>query len=122
MQQGRSYLVHIHIDEETQRIVASAKVERYLQPANRNDYHRGQEVEIIIQQKTPLGFKVIADNRCPGLIYDDQIFEDEPHAGDVLSASPTLTIPHLKNFKNASVLARRRSNAPWALSTKTEWL
>ena len=87
MQQGRSYLVHIHIDEETQRIVASAKVERYLQPANRNDYHRGQEVEIIIQQKTPLGFKVIADNRCPGLIYDDQIFEDEPHAGDVLSAT-----------------------------------
>ena len=64
VQQGRSYLVHIHIDEETQRIVASAKVERYLQPANRNDYHRGQEVEIIIQQKTPLGFKVIADNRC----------------------------------------------------------
>lgn len=87
MQQGRSYLVHIHIDEETQRIVASAKVERYLQPANRNDYHRGQEVEIIIQQKTPLGFKVIADNRCPGLIYDDQIFENEPHAGDVLSAT-----------------------------------
>ena len=34
-----------------------------------------------------LRIKVIADNRCPGLIYDDQIFEDEPHAGDVLSAT-----------------------------------
>ena len=87
MQQGRSYLVHIHIDSETQRIVASAKVERYLQPAMRSDYHRGQEVEIVVQQKTPLGFKVIADNRCAGLIYDDQIFEQEPHAGDVLTAT-----------------------------------
>lgn len=87
MQQGRSYLVHIHIDQETQRIVASAKVERYLQPAHHSDYHRGQEVEIIVQQKTPLGFKVIADNRCAGLIYDNQIFDTEPHAGDVLTAT-----------------------------------
>lgn len=87
MRQGRRYLVHIHIDDETQRIVASAKIERYLQPAHHNDYHRGQEVEVIVQQKTPLGFKVIADNRCAGLIYDNQIFEAEPHAGDVLSAT-----------------------------------
>lgn len=87
MQQGRSYLVHIHIDQETQRIVASAKVERYLQPASPTQYHKGQEVEIVVQQKTPLGFKVIADNSCAGLIYDDQIFEQEPHAGDVLSAT-----------------------------------
>lgn len=88
MMQGRSYLVHIHIDEETQRIVASAKVERYLQPATPVDYHRGQELEVIVQQKTPLGFKVIADNRCAGLIYDDQIFQvDPPHAGDVLTAT-----------------------------------
>lgn len=87
MQQGRSYLVYIYIDEETQRIVATAKVERHLQPARTSDYHRGQEVEIMVQQKTPLGFKVIADNRCAGLIYDNQIFEAEPHAGDVLSAT-----------------------------------
>lgn len=53
MQQGRSYLVHVHIDPETQRIVASAKVERYLQPARPTDYHRGQEVEVIVQQKHP---------------------------------------------------------------------
>lgn len=88
MQQGRSYLVHIHIDDQTQRIVASAKVERYLQPATPLEYHRGQELEAIVQQKTPLGFKVIADNRCAGLLYDDQIFQSEPpHAGDVLNVT-----------------------------------
>jgi len=30
MQVGRSYVVHAHVDEESYRIVASAKVERYL--------------------------------------------------------------------------------------------
>lgn len=87
MEQGRSYLVHIHIDEDTQRIVGSAKVERYLQPATPSQYHRGQELEVIVQQKTPLGFKVIADNRCAGMIYDNQIFEAEPHAGEVRTAT-----------------------------------
>lgn len=94
MIQGRGYLVHIHIDEETQRIVASAKVERYLQPAKPSLYHRGQELEVIVQQKTPLGFKVIADNRCQGMIYDDQIFEaEQPHAGDVLTATVVTVRP-----------------------------
>lgn len=87
MEQGRSYLVHVHIDPESQRIVGSAKVERYLMPATPARYHRGMEVEIIVQQRTPLGFKVIADNCCGGLVYHDQIFEAEPHAGDVLSAT-----------------------------------
>lgn len=87
MQKGRHYLVYIHVDEESQRIVATAKVERYLEPATEDEYHRGQEAEIIIQQKTPLGFKVIVDNRHAGLIYDDQIFEAEPHAGDVYTAT-----------------------------------
>ena len=93
MEQGRSYLVHVHIDNETQRIVASAKVERYMKQATPELYHRGQEVEVIVQQKTPLGFKVIVDNRYPGLIYDDQIFDAEPHAGDVLTATVVTVRP-----------------------------
>lgn len=92
MQQGRSYLVHVHIDPETHRIMASAKVERYLEAASEERYRRGQEVEIIVQQKTPLGFKVVADNRCPGLIYDNQIFRPL-HAGDRLSATITTVRP-----------------------------
>ncbi|MBR4935622.1 MAG: GntR family transcriptional regulator, partial [Bacteroidaceae bacterium] len=62
MEQGRSYLVHIHIDEETHRIVASAKVERYLQEPARKEYYRGRDVEVLLWHKTPLGFKVIVDN------------------------------------------------------------
>lgn len=92
MQQGDSYLVHVHIDPETSRIVASAKVERYLLPATPDRYARGQEVEILIQHKTPLGFKVIADNRCAGLIYDNQIFRPlragERHTATITAVRP----------------------------------
>ena len=87
MVQDRSYLVYIHVDPETQRLVGTAKVERYLKRATPDRYHRGQEVEIIIQQKTPLGFRCIVDNRCGGHLYDNQIFDTVPHTGDVLTAT-----------------------------------
>ena len=87
MVQDRSYLVYIHVDPETQRLVGTAKVERYLKRATPDRYHRGQEVEIIVQQKTPLGFRCIVDNRCGGHLYDNQIFDTVPHTGDVLTAT-----------------------------------
>lgn len=84
MEQGRSYVVHVHVDEESGRIVGSAKVERWLWAAPAAKYYRGREVEMLVQHKTPLGFKVIVDNAHPGLVYDDQIFGVAPRTGDVL--------------------------------------
>lgn len=80
MQQGNSYIVHVHIDEDSYRIMASGKVERYFSeepPA----YIPGEEVDLLIWQKTELGFKVIIDNKYPGLVYKDQVFKDI-HTGD----------------------------------------
>ena len=59
---GNSYIVHIHIDEESYRIVASAKIERYLNEDHPH-YKHGDEVDLLIWQKTDLGFKVIIDNQ-----------------------------------------------------------
>jgi predicted RNA-binding protein (virulence factor B family) len=73
MQKGRHYIIHAHLDDESYRIMASAKVERYLSkemPA----YKPGQEVPVMIWQKTDLGYKVIVDNRFSGLIYQNEIF------------------------------------------------
>ena len=84
MQKGRSYLVHVHLDPETFRIMASAKVERYLSkewPL----YHGGDEVDALVWQKTDLGFKVIVDNQFAGLLFDDEIFR-QLHSGDRLRA------------------------------------
>ena len=73
MQKDRSYLVHVHLDPETYRIMASAKVERYLS-TDYPPYHGGDEVELLIWQKTDLGFKAIVDNKYAGLLFDDEIF------------------------------------------------
>lgn len=82
MEVGKSYIVHVHVDEESYRVMASAKVDRYLKPG---DYVAGQEVDILVWQKTDLGFKVIINNQSAGLIYEDQIFQPV-HTGDRLKA------------------------------------
>lgn len=75
MAKGQSYIVHIHMDEDSSRIMASAKVERYLDHGIA-PYRRGDEVDILVWQKTDLGFKVIVDNQWGGLLYDSQVFCD----------------------------------------------
>ena len=84
MQKGKSYLVHLHIDPETYRIMASAKVERYL-CTDFPPYHGGDEVDILVWQKTDLGFKAIVDNRFSGMLFDAEIFR-QLHSGDRLKA------------------------------------
>lgn len=74
MQVGRPYVIHAHLDEESYRIVASAKVDRYLSKEIA-DYQPGDEVNILIWQKTDLGFKAIIENQFSGLLYDGEIFQ-----------------------------------------------
>lgn len=75
MQKGNSYIVHVHLDEDSYRIVASAKIEKYLSK-DFPDYKSGDEVDIMIWQKTDLGFKVIVDNKFAGLIFKNEVFTD----------------------------------------------
>lgn len=73
MQVGRKYMIHAHLDDESYRIVASAKVERYLSK-EKPEYSAGDEVDILVWQKTDLGFKAIIDNKYSGLLYENEIF------------------------------------------------
>lgn len=73
MQKGQSYIVHVHLDEESYRIVASAKIERFFSD-DFPPYQVGDEVDILVWQKTDLGLKAIVDNRFSGLLYDNQMF------------------------------------------------
>ena len=74
MQKGHRYVVHAHVDEDSYRIMASAKVERYLSK-DFPEYQPGEEVEVMVWQKTDLGYKVIVDNRFGGLVYRKEIFK-----------------------------------------------
>lgn len=73
MQQGRRYVVHVHLDEESYRIVASSKVERYFSD-ERPEYEPGEEVEILVYQSTDLGYKAIVDGKFSGLLYRNEVF------------------------------------------------
>lgn len=65
-------------------LVASAKVDRYLSK-EKAEYQPGEEVNILIWQKTDLGFKAIIENKFGGLLYDSEIFQPL-HTGMVLKA------------------------------------
>lgn len=84
MQVGKKYVIHAHLDDESYRIVASAKVDRYLSK-EAAPYQAGDEVDILIWQKTDLGFKAIIENMYSGLLYDSEIFQSL-HTGDRVKA------------------------------------
>ena len=84
MQVGKKYMIHAHLDEESYRIMASAKVERYLSKEVPL-YEVGQEVDVLIWQKTDLGFKAIVENSYSGLLYESEIFQSL-HAGMKIKA------------------------------------
>jgi yitL protein len=84
MEVGESYIVFVDIDEETGRLMATAKIDKHLRPAREHYYHRGEEVDLLVWQRTELGLKVIVDNCHAGLVYNDQLFAPEPKTGDRL--------------------------------------
>ncbi len=73
MEKGQSYIVYVYVDEQTFRIAATAKIDKFLSK-DPSALAEGQEVDLLVWQKTELGFKVIIDNRYAGLVYADQVF------------------------------------------------
>ncbi len=74
MIEGRSYLVYIYVDEDTRRIVASAKLNKFLDKTT-PEYTVGQEVELVIESETDLGYKAIINNQHWGILYENEVFE-----------------------------------------------
>ena len=73
MEVGRRYVVHAHVDDESFRIVASARLEHFLNK-DAPQYEPWQEVDIMVWQRTDLGYKVIVDDRFSGLVFRDEVF------------------------------------------------
>lgn len=73
MSRGGIYLVYVYLDHATMRVVASAKVEKFLGNALA-DYKPGQRVKALIVEHTPIGYRAIVDDRHWGMIYENEIF------------------------------------------------
>ena len=72
---GRSYIVYVYVDDESKRIVASAKLDKFLDNKI-PEYKFRKKADIIVVKRTDLGFKVIVDNLFSGMIYHDEIYQD----------------------------------------------
>ncbi|MDO6487871.1 S1-like domain-containing RNA-binding protein [Colwellia sp. 6_MG-2023] len=74
MEVGKYYLVRIFLDQRTERVAASSKLDKFIDiwPA---EYQQGDKVKLIIGGKTDLGFKAIVNDLHWGLLYDNEIFQ-----------------------------------------------
>ncbi len=74
MDVGKNYIVHVHVDEQTSRIIASTRIARYMDQTP-PDFRLEQEVDLIVFGKTDLGYKVIIDGTHSGLLFANEVFQ-----------------------------------------------
>lgn len=65
---GNLVVVYVMLDERSDRIVASARLNRYLNQLPPK-YSEGQPVKLIIESETPLGYRAIINSAHVGLLY-----------------------------------------------------
>ena len=72
---GKSYVVYVYLDHETERLAASTKLRNFI--SETSVYHEeGQQVDLLIQAETEMGYKAIVDNTHIGLIYHNEVFQE----------------------------------------------
>ena len=71
METGRHYVVYLYLDHEG-RMVASSKLDSFLS-REFPTYQPGQEVELLVAEQTPLGFKAVVENRFWGMLFRSDI-------------------------------------------------
>ncbi len=82
MEEGRWYIVYLDIDKKTDRLYASNKIEKFMQNEVLS-LKKGDEVELLVLQKTDIGFSVAVNHKHKGLIFKNEIFK-ELNIGDKL--------------------------------------
>ena len=75
MDVGKNYIVHVHLDEQTGRIIASTRIARHMDQTPHN-FRLEQEVDLIVFGKTDLGYKAIINGSHSGLIFANDVFQD----------------------------------------------
>ncbi len=70
---GAFKVLQLQLDGKTQRLIASEKFEL---ENTKPKYEINDEVEILLYAKTPLGFKVIVNNKYEGMIFHNEVFEN----------------------------------------------
>ena len=75
MEVGGKYLIFCYLDEETQRLVASSRVNHFVDNSILT-VEEFDEVDLIVTNKTDLGYNMIINDIHLGLLYHDEVFEN----------------------------------------------
>jgi predicted RNA-binding protein (virulence factor B family) len=82
MEKGYSYAVYLFVDEETERIAASTKLEQRLS-VDVSGFKPQQEVDLLIYGKSDLGFKAVINGTHLGQLFEGETFQ-RLHFGEQL--------------------------------------
>lgn len=72
---GNYYMIYMTMDEKTNRLVGSSKLNQFLDNNNLT-VEVGEEVDLIVSHITDAGTNVIINEKHKGLMYQNEIFED----------------------------------------------
>ncbi len=75
MEVDRWYIVRLFLDEKTNRLVASNKLNKFLE-TDFISVEVGEEVEIIVSERSELGYTVIINHAHKGLIFANETFRE----------------------------------------------
>lgn len=74
MFKGDSHVVYVYLDESNDRMVASSKLLNFVESEN-IDLEEGDEVSLLIVDRSDLGYNAIIDNKFIGLLYANELFD-----------------------------------------------
>ena len=74
LQVGDYCVVHVYLDKRSKRITATARLDRYLDNTPPR-YKVGDAVDLLVVEKTDMGFKAIINNQHWGLIHKNEVFK-----------------------------------------------
>jgi predicted RNA-binding protein (virulence factor B family) len=90
MEKDKFYIVYA-LRDNRERILASSKIDHYLDKSP-IPYHSGDEVNLIVAERTELGTKVIINERHWGLVHSEEIFTTLRYGNRILG--------YIKNVRN----------------------
>lgn len=73
VQVGDMVTVFLFLDKRTDRLIASAKIEDFME--QKITVKEGEEVNLLVNRKSDLGYQVIINNLHIGLIYSNEVFQ-----------------------------------------------
>jgi len=80
MEEGRWYIVYLNLDEQTDRLYASNRIEKVLDNEMLS-VAKGEEVDIMFFRETEIGYSVIVNHCHKGLVFKNELFK-EVNIGD----------------------------------------